>query len=368
MKHFLLIIACLAAMPLVTAIPGPAVAESGPFFNVTGKLLGKTDDGTIQDGEDLSGIACAEEAGFPRHCLLVDDESQFAQSVTIETGSITVGGCIRVTDATYISKKGKTKPAELDGEGVAYFKGAFYVIGSHGHPRDKEKENSENENQAKLKASSIVRRISVEDAGKASGDCRRDQDLTGTPSVNLGPLLSSDPALQPHYGQRLEQNGLTIEGVAIKDNVLYAGLRAPIVEDALAPKDPKLAVVFAVNLDAIFDTKAADARLSKLRLEGRGVRDLVAYSGGFLILAGPSADPDKSDPIGPNDYAVFFWDGDKRLTKLGTIAGNQIGPKDWAKPEALLPLGPKDGKLEVLILFDGAPANRAARADTIDAP
>src|SRR3712207_9537793 len=63
----------------------------------------------------------------------------------------------------------------------------------------------------------------------------------------------------------------SIEGVAVKSGRLYAGMRAPLLDGGQA-------AVLSVNLEGLFDDKALDARLHRLKLgPGRGVRDLTAY-------------------------------------------------------------------------------------------
>src|SRR5258708_16670405 len=66
-----------------------------------------------------------------RACLVIDDNMQEAQFVTVKDGEIVAGDVIPLIDNSF-----EGKPLELDGEGVAYADGFFYVIGSHGHPRD----------------------------------------------------------------------------------------------------------------------------------------------------------------------------------------------------------------------------------------
>jgi hypothetical protein len=97
--------------------------------------------------------------------------------------------------------------------------------------------------------------------------------------------------------QRLEKNGLTIEGVAIKDDVtLLAGFRGPVL-------DGNRAVVLSVDINSLFGGSGHDHRLFRLPLgDGRGVRDLATFENKILILAGPVAD-------GPGAYAVYVWDG-----------------------------------------------------------
>jgi uncharacterized protein DUF3616 len=136
--------------------------------------------------------------------------------------------------------------------------------------------------------------------------------------------------------QRLENNGLTIEGVAIKDDeTLLAGFRGPVLSDGRA-------VVLAVAIDTLFGGKGTNHRMSRLDLGGRGIRDLASFGDRILVLAGPVAD-------GPGGYAIYSWDGDGEQIRL--LAELPFEAK--RKPEALLPLDRSGTDLRVLILFDG---------------
>jgi hypothetical protein len=142
----------------------------------------------------------------------------------------------------------------------------------------------------------------------------------------------------PFMDQRLEKNGVTIEGIAIKDDTLFAGFRGPVLDDN------NRAAVLSAPLDVLFDGGAAQHRLFRLPLgEGRGVRDLASFEDGILILAGPAAS-------GPGVYAIYSWDGESENVKLLSEL-TQFAPR--RKPEGLLPLDKSGTDLRVLILFDG---------------
>ena len=110
------------ALPFVAMSISSAFAQdNGRKWDVKGDLVGKKD----KVSEDLSGIACATASGFPRTCLVIDDELQSAQIVTLTDGALMAGRSISLINDTFDGK-----PMELDGEGVAYADGYFYVIGS----------------------------------------------------------------------------------------------------------------------------------------------------------------------------------------------------------------------------------------------
>ena len=80
-----LLMACLlTAAALTTA--SVASAQGDKPWEVRGKVFGepKNPDGVdAKKSEDVSGLACATTSGFPRICLIVDDESQGAQIVIL---------------------------------------------------------------------------------------------------------------------------------------------------------------------------------------------------------------------------------------------------------------------------------------------
>ncbi len=171
------------------------------------------ENGDVKGARDLSGIACAEASGFPRHCLVVDDEAQSAQFVVINDGRIVAGDPVPLTGNTEAGK-----PLEFDGEGVGFENGAFYVIGSHGHPRDKGQTKDRPEDKEKIAKRidtvSVIQRIEIQPADTAGAWPKTPPTITR--STALHALLAADKELYPFVDQRLEKNGLTIEGVAVR--------------------------------------------------------------------------------------------------------------------------------------------------------
>jgi hypothetical protein len=236
---------------------------------------------------------------------------------------------------------------ELDAEGVGYADGYFYIIGSHGrarHERDDLKKEAKNE--AKAEASRHVFRVrfdlgSVNDNGRLSGAPEI------KPSTELPRFIRDEPKLASKFDVPLDENGLTIEGVAVRDGRLYAGMRGPVLDNGDA-------VILSVPLVVLFDGQKGEQQPHFLNLgrdtlkNARGVRDLVAFENGFFVLAGPVNDPPNGE-VTDSDYSVFWWDGKAPPKKLGDLKG--YGSK--VKPEALVPLEQRGNKLGVLLFFDG---------------
>src|SRR5262245_60984331 len=114
-----LLMACSLAAS-ASLIESAAFAKECEGWNVDRKLLGKQKDPDSEPkkSKNVSGVACATGSGFPRICLIVDDETQGTQAVVVDDGEMTAGQFIRLI---YDSHDGEL--VELDAEGVAYSDG-----------------------------------------------------------------------------------------------------------------------------------------------------------------------------------------------------------------------------------------------------
>ena len=298
---------------------------------VTGNLFGKAKrdaPGDFHRAKDISGIACDRADGFPRNGLVIDDELQAAQLVIVKDGELIAGDRVPL-----ITDMFDGVPIELDGEGVAFADGYFYVIGSHGHPRDKGEALDPVRDAAKIaariRACSRVFRISAQVP----------REIKGTDA--LKGLLRALPEIAPFVDQPLDKNGLTIEGLAVRGPRAYVGLRSPLVSGK--------AGIVSASLAALFDdSPIPDTVLAIVDLgPGRGVRDIAFDGANFLVLAGPSSYEEVS-------FAIYEWDGAgpaSLVVELQTYSGP--GGETW-KPEGLLALSRTAEGRRVLVLFDSA--------------
>lgn len=326
------LLACaLLSATLISATSAVCGHVEVAIWPVNGRLVGKDE----KKSENVSGIACTTTTGFPRACLVIDDEMQAAQFVTVEDGELRAGETLDL-----IHNQFEHKALELDGEGVAFADNAFYVIGSHGHPRDKDHKLDPTIDaekiRAKILASSQIVRIRLKPGVSQPASSEDVQDIRS--SSTLREIIAADSTLKRFVDRRLENNGVTIEGVAVLGGRLFAGFRGPFLENGR---------ILSVSVNALFDGGSPEARLHMLPIgEGRGVRDLAPFANGLLVLAGPSGDGD-----GP--YSVYWWDGSGESIRLlaDITAATEADKK--RKPEAILPLGEGHSGLRVLVLSDG---------------
>lgn len=291
---------------------------------------GKNDD---KKAEDISGISCTTTASFPRTCLMIDDNSQSAQIVTLTDGRLEGKSMVKLIDNRF-----KKKKLELDGEGVAYDGQFFYVFGSHGHPRDKDNELDPMKHadliSARIAAASQIIKVKPGPDDSFAVD--------GVP-ISLTKVIKDEPDLASHADQRLEENGLTIEGIAIRDGRLLAGFRAPTLLGGCA-------AVLSVSLTSLKSGNKPDVKKIKLHLgDGMGIRDLASDGDRVLILAGPAA-----DVAGP--YSIFSWDGHTGEGLFPLASSSDIdGAGDDRKAEALLRISSDEDGKKLLVLFDSEP-------------
>ncbi len=104
-----------AGFPLMLTNLSAVAGPDDSTWPVEGRLIGEKG----KKSKDISGIACAKPQGFPRSCLVIDDNGQQAQFVTLKDGEIVAGNSIRLIEDALGGQ-----PLELDGEGVAFADGA----------------------------------------------------------------------------------------------------------------------------------------------------------------------------------------------------------------------------------------------------
>lgn len=364
-----------AMLPLTLAVAGyltAALAQNrGQEITVEGQFGGKKG----KAAKDLSGIACRPGAGGEYLCLVVNDESAFAQLATLRDGRLVAGATLDMIAGRGPSLADDKPPAgvfgseaaarpvaggrcpdrsrdddfdEFDGEGVAWAPashgggGFFYVVGSHACGRGSEK---------RRRSTYLLARFRVDEAGRVA----EPPDLTW----RLGEALKQADKVSPYYGLPLtpEKRGLDIEGIAAFGEHLFFGLRAPSTGDAL---------IVRARADDLFSNTAnapATRTFSVPLGERTGIRDLAALPDGrLLVLSGASQDqPGVSQALSlvvPSDAAV--WPPKPLLSEI------QL-PRRKAKAEGVAVLDAGGGKLKTLVLFED-PSEDRLREYVLDLP
>jgi hypothetical protein len=193
----------------------------------------------------------------------------------------------------------------MDIEGLAAADGYLWILGSHALKRKKPDADDGDGAEALSRMEQVARernrfflgRLPLEEAttgvftprarvGERGAACLR---ISG-PGGGLARWLREDPHLGPFLKVPAKENGLDIEGIAVRGERVWLGLRGPVLDG------------HAVVLELALKEAKRSRRLKPRRIEatgrryrkhlldtgGLGVRDLRLDGGDLLLLVGPT--------------------------------------------------------------------------------
>jgi hypothetical protein len=268
------------------------------------------------------------------------------------------------------------KPSEIDMEGLDFDGGYLWIVGSHSLKRKKTEDD-------KTPLDNRERLATVEAEGNRYTLARLSLDGNGEPAKQSPPLraarlegdaqgdlLTRALAGDPHIGAFCKipskDNGLDVEGLAVRGNRAFVGLRGPVLRG--------WAIVVELELrDAALGTLVLAKPLRKhfLQLEGLGVRDLAIHGQDLYVLAGPTMSLD-----GP--VFVYRWTGALDNTAEALLSRSALqkvlavpfgASRDHAEGMAIIENA--GGALSVMICYDSPADARltgvaGVRADVFD--
>ncbi len=267
---------------------------------------------------------------------------------------------------------------EADVEGLARDGHFLWAVGSHSLRRKRVRSSHDGDKALARLATvegqanrQVLLRLPVDTAGglprlvaelEVDGERHRAASF-GSKGKDLRDLLEDDEHLGPFLPIPGKDNGLDVEGIAVRGDRVLLGLRGPVLRG--------WAVVLELR-PYVDEDDGARLRLRELDdgrryrkhvldLAGLGVRDLCPQGDDLLVLAGPTMDLD-----GP--VLVFRWHGG-----MSAAAGDEDGTVvrgDALTVEAELPFGvgcdhaegigllgdPADGRL--LVVYDSPAPER----------
>jgi hypothetical protein len=282
-------------------------------------------EGKIANSTDISALAIVGD-----YLVIGSDETNRCQILKANNGGYTLlpGGDVVLAD----------NDQEVDIEGICRRGRQVYVVGSHSYVRPRlHKEETYANNREQIEkirvhpTRDVLARFSLQEDGKA----------VSIEKTSLRSVIDANPVLRSFARIPGKENGVNIEGLAIKGGELYIGFRSPVLHDNYVP----VLICDFEHVDA--------AKLIYVNLKGLGIRDLTAASEGFLILAGPMGD-------GPGSYRIFYWNGFdclpgvERREKPGEIRElcriPQVGNEH---AEGIVITKDEERFYEFLIVFDG---------------
>lgn len=242
---------------------------------------------------------------------------------------------------------------EADIEGLGLSGGWLWAIGSHSRVRKKVKPKHDDAKAVRRLAKvrdehnrHIIARLAVDrdpdgrpHLVRESADGRRSAVLGATRQESLTETLAGDPHLGDFLRIPAKDNGFDVEGLAVRRDRLYVGLRGPVLRG------------WAVILELLPGGDAGSGRLTLgdlggaphrkhfLDLRGLGVRDLCPHGDDLLVLTGPSMDLD-----GP--VRLYRWHG------AATTEAPEVVRAGELTVELTLPHGEGDDHAEGISLVE----------------
>jgi hypothetical protein len=225
---------------------------------------------------------------------------------------------------------------EIDMEGAASDSNYVYIVGSHSMRRKRiDDEGTYKKNRKRLtrvtphKESYSLFRIKLGDDGQ----------LLAKDRVDLREIIGDDEVLGPFFSMPGKENGIDIEGVAVRDGTIFVGFRGPVLRGNFVP-------VLAFDFE-----QPHEYELKYVQLGGRGIRDLVAVDDGFLILAGPVGDGDGS-------YRLYLWNGEDGVpgeggSQANLVAIGELSTELGTKPEGIAIASQTADEWQLLVVSDG---------------
>lgn len=269
------------------------------------------------------------------------------------------------------------KSQEIDIEGLDHANSCLWLTGSHSTKRKKPKgKNREKDIDRLAEVETEANRYLIaripfvggqlhkccsdpdEPSRKLTAACLR-RDESGN---QLMSALQTDPHLGSYIASGLpsKENGFDIEGIAVRQDQVFIGLRGPVLrgwamllEIALTETNPG-----ELQLHPIGSTEQL-YRKHFLELGGLGVRDLCFYGDDLLILTGPTLDLIGAqqvyrwrDAVHTSDHTVCSQE-EGELELLFSLPYSATGDK--AEGMTLFPIL---GEVGVLVVYDSPNADR----------
>jgi hypothetical protein len=274
---------------------------------------------------------------------------------------------------------------EVDAEGLSVDNGWLWIAGSHSCNRKKLEEDDFASGKALSQLAKVEQganrfflgRIPLGEDGtgrtqlvKVQGDRKAGRVAGNEPRGPLFQELSADVHFGPFLKEwesdqdnrvRLpsKENGLDIEGLAVRGDRVFLGLRGPVFRDGWACIwEWKVEADAAIGSLSLMQQKTGGPGEETclclkhfVNLGGLGIRDLEFDGDDLLILVGPNGDAD-------GEAAIYRWRGALEATGKG----HTVSPRDATGPVFVLaiPTHGKEGHPEGITLVPngGSPERR----------
>lgn len=290
---------------------------------------------------------------------------------------------------------GAQEVEEIDVEGLDFHDGYLWVVGSHSLKRKQVKsqfsirKNFERLADAKPNQRGnrfLLARIPLISEGTShtltkrvvagDGTLRTAAQLPATAESNLLiQELREDDHLKNFLAIPGKDNGFDIEGLAVRGNRVFLGLRGPVLrgwavvlEIEVENADPATLRLNPINPNNPHNPNQPTYRKHFLELGGLGIRDLSVQGADLLILAGPTMDLD-----GP--VTLYRWPGGAQPVaeslvfrdQLVTLRSIPFGQGDDHAEGMTLFRPDEQAAPSILVVYDAAAAGRKVGENSVKA-
>src|SRR5262245_2269248 len=335
------------ALAVVMALSGlsvvPALADEVPACRLENLKLRGVPDSTKRRSE-LSGAAMLGKylLVVSNEALGTDKDSYYAIQV-FEPGGDDSFHWIR-DERIYTVDRSHCGNADF--EALALEGDRLYVVGSHSFAHKKQDSDDSYKNNRKRLlefettddrciGSRTLYQFSIDSQARLT-------DPDNPRRIELAPVLMQSKLLSTFSAIPSKENGIDIEGLAVKDGMLYLGFRGPVLRQNYVP---------VIRIDP---SGRREAEFLFVTLGGRGIRDMVSIDEGFLIIGGPSGDQKDIS------YNIYHWDGKDMVRGHSRPAGGVAKPlcslpleNGDAKAEGIAIVSRTEREIEAVIVYDG---------------
>lgn len=96
-----------------------------------------------------------------------------------------------------------------------------------------------------------------------------------------------------------------------------------------------------------------------MRLDGQGIRDMVALEAGYLLVSGPVND-------GPGPFRLWWWDGEDQIpgrdrTERETLLLGEVSTPGGARAEGIALLGQHGETVDAVVVYETGTTTQAVR-------
>ena len=266
---------------------------------------------------------------------------------------------------------------EMDIEGLCAEGGFLWIVGSHSLKRSKPNRAESDADDALKRMESIERepnryflgriplieeRLGLLMPTRSDGERHASWIRFSKKRSALARWIAADPHLEPFLGIPAKENGFDIEGLAVRGNRVWLGLRGPVLRGHAVVLDLEINEKVPRRLKARRIDGKRRYRKHLLDTRGLGIRDMRLDGDDLLLLVGPTMSLE-----GPafvlrwNDVAQDHTSGVVDPRRIEAVA--ELPYQLHVDHPEGIELWPEGGDGALLVIYD-APAPERTDADT----